>query len=116
MATNEHGQSPAPLLDNLPDHALDQLLKLGAPLPADAFVLDVMQRVRHEQRRRSIILLVFGLAGAAFGLAGALLLARPVAAIFLNLPVMVTMQAVLLAVAALAFYVWSMNEDLGLPN
>lgn len=108
MATDEHGQSP--------DQLLDQLLKLGASLPADAFVLDVMQRVRREQRRRSIILLVFGLVGAAFGFAGAFLLARPVAGIFTNLPVMVTMQAVLLAVAALAFYIWSMNEDLGLPN
>ena len=104
MATDTHGQS------------LDQLLEFREPLPAEAFVLDVMQRVRREQRRRNIILFAFGLVGAAFGLAGAFLLAGPVAGIFSKLPVMATMQAVLLAVAALAFYVWSMNEDLGLPN
>ncbi|HLF30920.1 MAG TPA: hypothetical protein VI566_07820 [Xanthomonadales bacterium] len=104
MAIDAHGQS------------LEQLLTFRETLPAEAFVLDVMQRVRREQRRRNIILFAFGLVGAAFGLAGAFLLAGPVAGIFSKLPVMATMQAVLLAVAALAFYVWSMNEDLGLPN
>ena len=104
MATDTHGQS------------LDQLLTFRETLPAEAFVLDVMQRLWREQRRRNIILFAFGLVGAAFGLAGAFLLAGPVAGIFSKLPVMATMQAVLLAVAALAFYVWSMNEDLGLPN
>ena len=104
MAIDANGQS------------LDQLLEFREPLPAQAFVLEVMQRVRREQRRRSIILLVFGLVGAAFGLAGAFLLAGPVAGVFANLPVMATMRAVLIAAAALAFYVWSMHEDLGLSS
>jgi len=96
------------------NHALDRLLELRDDLSGDDFVLGVMQRVRHERRSRKVILMVFGLVGAAFGLTGAVLLADPIARLFTSLPLTGTMQAVLVVVAAAAFYGWIMNEDISL--
>lgn len=93
---------------------LDALLAFHEELPADTFVLRVMHRVKRERRRRRLILTVFGAAGAAFGLAGALLLSEPLARLFAGLPPIGTTQVVLLAVAATAFYAWFMNEDVDL--
>jgi len=100
--------------DPIADHQLDRLLEIRESLPADAFVLDVMHRVQRERRRRKLILLTCGVLGAAFGVAGALLLSEPIAHFFSNLPLTGTMQAVLIAVSAVAFYGWIMNEDISL--
>lgn len=97
-----------------PDATLDSLLEFREDLPADKFVLKVMHRVRRERRRRRLILSVFGLIGAAFGLAGALLLSEPLARIFAGMPPIGTTQVVLFVVAAVAFYAWFMNEDVDL--
>jgi len=102
--------------DLLADRELDKLLEFREPPPADAFVLDVMHRVRREKRSRKLILLGFGVAGAAFGVAGALLLAGPIARLFAGLPTTGTMQAVLVAVSAVALYGWIMNEDVSLDT
>ena len=104
------------IADRTPDHELDQLLGFRESLPVDAFVLDVMRRVQSERRRRKWILLGFGLAGAGFGAAGALLLSDPISQFFTGLPLTGTMQAVLIAVAAVAFYGWIMNEDIRLDT
>jgi ferric-dicitrate binding protein FerR (iron transport regulator) len=96
------------------EQALDALLGHRDTLPGDSFVLEVMDRIRSERRRRRRILLAFGLAGAAFGLAGAWQLAEPVAQLFAGLPQTALMQAVLLTCGGLAFYTWCMHEDLGL--
>ena len=100
--------------DQKSDAMLDSLLEYNEDLPADAFVLDVMQRVRRERRRRRLILMVFGLIGAAFGLAGALLLSEPLTRTFTGMPPIGTTQVVLFVVAAVAFYAWFMNEDVDL--
>jgi len=102
--------------ERTPDRELDQLLGLREPLPADAFVLDVMRRVQRDRLRRKVILLIFGLAGAGFGAAGVLLLSDPISRFFTSLPLTGTMQAVLIAVAAVAFYGWVMNEDVSLAT
>jgi len=60
--------------DTIENRELDQLLGFRENLAADEFILDVMRNVQHERRRRKVILLVFGLIGAAFGLLGAVLL------------------------------------------
>ncbi|MGH8035299.1 MAG: hypothetical protein ACREO9_08750 [Lysobacterales bacterium] len=98
------------------DQLLDVLLGFRESIPADTFVLDVMQQVRREQRRRRGILSVFGLVGGVFGVFGAILLSGPIAGLFENLPATGIMQAALITVAAGAFYLWFMNEDLSLPH
>lgn len=90
---------------------LDSLLEFREDLPGDTFVLGVMGRVQRERRRRRLILSVFGLLGAAFGLVGAMLLSEPLARIFAGLPPLGTTQVTLFVVAAVAFYAWFMNED-----
>lgn len=93
---------------------LDSLLAFREEPPGDAFVLKVMGQVRRERRRRRLILSVFGLLGAAFGLIGAILLSEPLARIFAGLPPMGTTQVALFTAAAVAFYAWFMNEDVDL--
>jgi uncharacterized membrane-anchored protein len=96
------------------DRLLDQLLEYGEEPQGDEFVLDVMHRVRREQGRRKVILFVFGLIGALFGLTGAVLLSEPIARALANLPAMGTTQVALFVVAAVATYAWFMNEDIDL--
>lgn len=95
---------------------VDQLLGHREAVPDDQFVLTVMHRVQREQRNRKLILFVFGLLGAAFGLLGAVLLADPIARLFISLPPVGIMQAALVASATAAFYVWFMNDDFSLSN
>ena len=96
------------------DRLLDQLLEYGEEPQGDEFVLDVMHRMRREQGRRKVILFVFGLIGALFGLTGAVLLSEPIARALANLPAMGTTQVALFVVAAVATYAWFMNEDIDL--
>jgi len=98
------------------NHRLDELLGFNEAVPDDEFVLQVMQRLRKEQRRRQLILTSCGLVGAAFGAVGAMLLSQPMARILTGLPPTGTMQAVLIGVAAIAFYGWMMNEDIRLDT
>ena len=102
------------MADPIQNPELDALLEYREDLPGDTFVLNVMHRLGRERRRRRLILYLFGLTGAAFGVAGAVLLSGPLAAVFANLPPMGTLQATLFAVAAVAFYAWFMNEDVDL--
>jgi len=96
------------------DYPLQRLLGFREAEAPDVFVLRVMQRVQRERRRRRLILSVFGLVGAAFGVIGAALLSDPIARVFTGLPLTETMQAVLIVGAAAAFYGWIMNEDISL--
>ena len=98
------------------DRTLEQLLGHREELPADGFVSGVMAQVERYRRRRRLILWASGLLGAVFGLVGAASLADPIARLFTEMPATGTMQAVLLAVAMIAFYGWFMNEDLSLDS
>ena len=79
-------QAKRKMPESIHDRELNQLLGYRDTLPEDAFVLDVMHRVQRERRKRRVILAVFGLVGALFGVAG------------------------------LAFYGWAMNEDISLDT
>lgn len=101
------------------ERELEQLLEYPEPPHSEAFVLNVMRGVRREQRMRRLILWGFGLVGAMFGLAGAVLLSDSITRLFsftVTLPAAETMQVVLFIVAAVAFYIWFMNDDLPLEH
>ena len=89
--------------DSTQDRFLDQLLEYREDPQGDEFVLEVMHRVRREQGSRKVILFVFGLIGALFGLAGAVLLSEPIAGVFANLPPIGTTQVALFVVRQLRF-------------
>jgi len=101
------------------DRELEQLLAYTEAPQPEAFVLDVMRSVKREQRIRKVILWVFGLVGAAFGLAGAVMLSGSISRLFtftVELPAMETMQVTLFIVGAAAFYLWFMNDDFSLDS
>jgi hypothetical protein len=101
------------------DHELEALLEYSESPQPGAFVVDVMRGVRRERRTRRLILWAFGLVGALFGLAGAVMLSGSIEHLFtftLDMPVMETMQATLFVVGAAAFYLWIMNDDFSLGN
>ena len=97
------------------DHELEQLLAYHNEPESSEFVAGVMQDVRKEKRTRKAILWAFGLVGALFGLAGAVMLSDPITRLFtfsLDLPATETMQVALVLVAAAAFYNWFMNDEM----
>jgi hypothetical protein len=101
------------------ENTLEQLLAYdeSAAIDRGQFVNGVMGRVRREQRKRRLVLLLFGTIGALFGLAGARMLADAIGWLFTQtLTPALIMQAVLLTVAVAAFYVWFMNDDLPLEG
>ena len=101
------------------DSKLEQLLEFNEAPRGETFVLDVMRSVQREQRTRRVILWVFGLVGALFGLSGAMMLLGPVGQALtgaLSFPVMETMQVSLFATAAAALYLWFMNDDFNLGS
>ena len=98
---------------------LEALLEYTEPPQAEAFTMNVMRSVKREQRTRRLILWAFGLVGALFGLAGAVMLSGSIARLFtftISMPATETMQVVLFIVAAAAFYTWFMNDDLPLDQ
>lgn len=87
---------------------LEDLLEYHQTPEDGAFVAEVMQRVRRQQRMRRLILAVTGLTGAIFGAAGAIILAEPVAQAMADtklLPVSVAM------VGAVAFLAWVFQDE-----
>jgi hypothetical protein len=100
------------------DRTLERLLAYPeATASGDAFVDGVMQRVRREQKTRSLILYVFGLIGAVFGVVGATLLSGKITWLFIEvMDGTLMMQVVLFVIAALAFYSWFMNDELTMEH
>lgn len=103
-----------PELDTKTD--LAQMLRYEEPSQADAFVMNVMQGVQRAQQIRQLVLVMFGLIGAVFGVLGAFMLSDSITRIFSDLPAMGTMQVVLAITAVGAFYTWFMNDELGLAS
>ena len=105
--------------DSTFDRELETLLEYTESPQPEAFTMEVMHSVKREQRIRKLILWVFGLVGALFGLMGALMLSDSITRLFtftVTLPAEETMQVVLFIVATAAFYIWFMNDDLPLDN
>ena len=105
--------------DSSSDQKLEQLLAYPETAQDDAFVMNVMHEVHRERRIRKIILWVFGVVGALFGLASAAMLSAPIARLFtfdVSMPAIETTQVALLIVAAATFYIWMMNDDFSLGD
>ena len=105
--------------DSTFDRELETLLEYTESPQPEAFTMDVMRKVKREQRTRKLILWAFGLVGALFGLAGAVMLSGSITRLLtftVTIPATETMQVVLFIVAAAAFYTWFMNDDLSLDN
>jgi len=101
------------------DRELEALLEYRELPRAETFVLDVMRGIKREQRTRKVILWAFGLVGALFGMAGAVMLSDSITQLFsftITMPVTETMQVVLFIVGAAAFYNWIMNDDFSLGS
>jgi hypothetical protein len=101
------------------DRELEALLEYSDSPQPEAFTMDVMRGVKREQLTRKLILWAFGLVGALFGLAGAVMLSGSITRLLtftVAMPATETMQVVLFIVAAAAFYIWFMNDDLPLDN
>ena len=97
------------------DNQLEQLLAYHDEPESSEFVAHVMHDVRKEQRTRKVILWAFGLIGALFGLAGALMLSDSISRLFtfsFTLPATETTQVALVLVAIAAFYMWCMNDEM----
>ena len=86
---------------------LDELLRYDEKPLEDDFTVKVMRAVHKRQRQRRVILWGAGAVGAAFGAAGAAMLAEPIAALFESaaLPVGV---GVVLVTGALA---WLLQDE-----
>ena len=105
--------------DSTFDRELEALLEYSDSPQPEAFTMDVMRGVKREQLTRKLILWAFGLVGALFGLAGAVMLSGSITRLFtftIAIPATETMQVVLFIVATAAFYIWFMNDDLPLDN
>jgi cytochrome b subunit of formate dehydrogenase len=101
------------------DRELEALLEYNESPQDTAFVANVMRSVQREQHIRKLILWAFGLVGALFGLAGAVMLSDSITRLFtftITMPAMETMQVALFVVAVAAFYIWFMNDDLPLDS
>jgi hypothetical protein len=87
---------------------LDELLRYDETPLEDDFTVQVMRTLHKRQRQRRAILWGAGAVGAAFGVAGAAMLAEPLAAVFENaaLPVGV---GVVLVTGALA---WLLQDEI----
>lgn len=86
---------------------LDELLRYDEQPLDDDFTLRVMRAVRRRQRLRRGILWGAGVVGAGFGVAGAAMLAEPVAAVFESAALPVAVGLVLLT----AGFAWLLQDE-----
>lgn len=90
---------------------LDQLLEYHETPEKDDFVADVMKHVQRQQRIRSLVLYGSGTVGAAFGVAGVMLLSEPVNRLLSGMEAFPVSLGIL---GALALLGWLLHEDVGL--
>ena len=92
---------------------LDQLLEYHQTPESDDFVVEVMRGIKRQQRTRKLILAGSGLVGAAFGVAGMLLLSDTISGLFSEVGRVPLSFATMLALGLLG---WLLDEGLGLAG
>jgi len=101
----------------VPRHLPEQLLQYTDEQSAEEFVAGVMQRVKREQRIRKAILLVSGIVGALFGLAGAVALSDSITQLFtLSMSATSALPVSLAIIGVLLFLGWLLNDEMTLPD
>ena len=98
--------------DKSPVQSPEQLLEYTAAPPAEEFVAQVMRRIAREQRTRKLILLVSGLIGALFGVAGVVLLSDSISRFFtVSMSATGPLPVSLAIIAVVAFLAWLLNDE-----
>ena len=93
----------------------EQLLEYTGEPPAGEFVAGVMRRIKREQRTRRLILLVSGLIGALFGVAGAAILSDSISRFFtVSMSATGTWPVSLTVIGVVAFLAWLLNDEMNL--
>jgi membrane associated rhomboid family serine protease len=92
---------------------LDELLAYHETPEDGAFTARVMRGVRRQQRLRRLILWSFGAVGAAFGVAGATLLAEPLVRVLAGVN---SLEAGVAVMAVVALVGWLLHEESGLDS
>ena len=101
----------------MPSQLPEQLLQYTDEQLAEEFVAGVMQRVKREQRIRKAILLVSGIVGALFGLAGAVALSDSITQLFtLSMSATSALPVSLAIIGVLLFLGWLLNDEMTLPD
>ncbi len=90
---------------------LDQLLEYHQTPEPDDFVAEVMRGIKRQQRTRKLILAGSGLVGAAFGVAGMLLLSDTISGLFSAVGGVPISVATMLTLGLLG---WLLHEEVGL--
>ena len=87
---------------------LDELLRYHETPQDDEFNAEVMKRVRHQQRRRRLILSSTGIVGGAFGAAGVLLISDSVSRLIADANVL---PASIALVGVAVFLTWLFQDE-----
>ena len=87
---------------------LEDLLEYHQEPEDSAFVADVMQGVKRQQKIRRLILASTGVIGATFGAAGAIMLSEPIAQAVGELQMLPVSVAIL---GGLAFIAWIFQDE-----
>ena len=87
---------------------LDDLLEYHQAPEDSAFVTEVMDGVKRQQRLRRLILTATGITGALFGATGAMMLARPLAQAMTEVNLLPILVA---AVGGIVFLFWVFQDE-----
>jgi len=98
-----------------PEQLIESLLQYTDKPPSGEFTATVVRTIRREQRTRKAILLISGLIGALFGLAGAVALSDSISRLFtLSLSPTSSLPVGLAILGVLLFLGWLLNDELNL--
>jgi hypothetical protein len=98
-----------------PEQLIESLLQYTDEPPSGDFTATVVRTIRREQRTRKAILLISGLIGILFGLAGVVALSDSISRFFtLSLSPTSSLPVSLAILSVLLFLGWLFNDELNL--
>jgi len=101
----------------VPNQLPESLFEYPEPPQTEAFVDGVMQRVKRAQQTRKFILIGAGLAGALFGVTGAILLSANIGQLITaSMSTTGPMPVSLAIIATVGFLAWLLADEPGLAQ